>query len=158
MIMIMISYNVLQKRLLSQKYKKCSPGKYPLLLYEAVSILCISIRFDAIVYVQVYFCVHFYVQVDSCTPCLWTGLSLYSLFMYKFMYRFIPLLIVYVQVDSFIHCLCTSWSLYSLFMYRFILELIVYVQVDSFTHCLCAGLSLNSLFMYRFILEFIVYE
>ena len=28
MIMIMISYNVLQKRLSSQKYKKCSPGKY----------------------------------------------------------------------------------------------------------------------------------
>ena len=25
--MIMISYNVLQKRLISQKYKKCSPGK-----------------------------------------------------------------------------------------------------------------------------------
>ena len=28
MIMIMISYNVLQKRLISEKYKKCSPGKY----------------------------------------------------------------------------------------------------------------------------------
>ena len=37
-IMIMISYNVLQKRLISQKYKKCSPGKYALLLYVAVSI------------------------------------------------------------------------------------------------------------------------
>ena len=32
-IMIMISYNVLQKRLISQKYKKNSPGKYALLLY-----------------------------------------------------------------------------------------------------------------------------
>ena len=47
MIMIMISYNVLQKRLISQKYKKCSPGKYALLLYVAVSIRWISIRFDA---------------------------------------------------------------------------------------------------------------
>ena len=46
MIMIMISYNVLQKRLISQKYKKCSPGKYALLLYVAVSIRWISIRFD----------------------------------------------------------------------------------------------------------------
>ena len=32
----MISYNVLQKRLISQKYKKCSPGKYALLPYVAV--------------------------------------------------------------------------------------------------------------------------
>jgi len=47
MIMIMISYNVLQKRLISQKYKKCSPGKYAMLLYVAVSIHWISIRFDA---------------------------------------------------------------------------------------------------------------
>ena len=46
MIMIMISYNVLQKRLISQKYKKCSPGKYALMLYVAVSIHWISIRFD----------------------------------------------------------------------------------------------------------------
>jgi len=45
--MIMISYNVLQKRLISQKYKKCSPGKYAMLLYVAVSIRWISIiRFD----------------------------------------------------------------------------------------------------------------
>ena len=36
--MIMIKYNVLQKCLISQKYKKCSPGKYALLLYVAVSI------------------------------------------------------------------------------------------------------------------------
>ena len=42
----MISYNVLQKRLISQKYKKCSPGKYALLLYGAVSIRWISIRID----------------------------------------------------------------------------------------------------------------
>ena len=42
----MISYNVLQKRLISQKYKKCSPGKYAMLLYVAVSIRWISIRFD----------------------------------------------------------------------------------------------------------------
>ena len=41
-------YNVLQKRLISQKYKKCSPGKYALLLYVAVSIRWISIRFDSI--------------------------------------------------------------------------------------------------------------
>ena len=47
MMMIMISYNVLQKRLISQKYKKCSPGKYAMLLYVAVSIRWISIRFDA---------------------------------------------------------------------------------------------------------------
>ena len=39
----MISYNVLQKRLSSQKYKKCSPGKYALLLYVTVSIRWISI-------------------------------------------------------------------------------------------------------------------
>ena len=32
----------------SQKYKKMSPGKYPMLLYVAVSIRWISIRFDAI--------------------------------------------------------------------------------------------------------------
>jgi len=44
-IMIMISYIVLQKRLITQKYKKCSPGKYALLLYVAVSIRWISIRF-----------------------------------------------------------------------------------------------------------------
>ena len=47
MIMVMISYNVLQKRLISQKYKKYSPGKYALLLYVAVSIRWISIRFDS---------------------------------------------------------------------------------------------------------------
>ena len=35
MIMIMISYNVLQKRLICQKY---SPEKYAMLLYVAVSI------------------------------------------------------------------------------------------------------------------------
>ena len=46
MITIMISSNVLQRRLISQKYKKCSPGKYALLLYVAVSIRWISIRFD----------------------------------------------------------------------------------------------------------------
>ena len=46
MIMIMISYNVLQKRSISQKYKKCSPGKYAMLLYVAVSIRWISIRFN----------------------------------------------------------------------------------------------------------------
>ena len=96
--------------------------------------------FVFIVYVQVYFCVHFYVQVDSCTPCLWTGFSLFSLFMYKFMYRFIPLLIVYVQVDSFTHCLCTGLSMNLLLM---ILELIVYVQVDSCTYCY----KLNNLFI-----------
>ena len=47
MIMIMISYNVLQKRLVSQKHKKYSPGKYALLLCLAVSIRWISIRFDS---------------------------------------------------------------------------------------------------------------
>ena len=46
MIMIMISYNVLQKRFISQKYKRCSPAKYALLLYEAVSIRWIFTRFD----------------------------------------------------------------------------------------------------------------
>ena len=46
-IMIIIRYNVLQKRLISPKYKKCSPGKYPLLLHVAVSIRWISIRFDS---------------------------------------------------------------------------------------------------------------
>ena len=33
--MIMLSYNVLQKRLIFQKYKKCFPGKYAMLLYVA---------------------------------------------------------------------------------------------------------------------------
>jgi len=33
--------------LISQKYEKCSPGKYAMLLYVAVSIRWISIRFDA---------------------------------------------------------------------------------------------------------------
>ena len=33
--------------LISQKYKKWSPGKYAMLLYVAVSIRWISIRFDA---------------------------------------------------------------------------------------------------------------
>jgi len=47
MTMVMISYNVLQKQLISQKYKKYSPGKYALLLYVAVSIRWISIRFDS---------------------------------------------------------------------------------------------------------------
>ena len=31
----MISYNILQKRLIFQKYKKCSSGKYAMLLYVA---------------------------------------------------------------------------------------------------------------------------
>ena len=43
----MISYNVLQKRLIFQKYKKKSPGKYALLLYLAISMRWISIMFDA---------------------------------------------------------------------------------------------------------------
>ena len=50
LIMIMISYNVLQKRLISQKYKKCSPGKYAMLPYVAVSIRWISLRFDAVLF------------------------------------------------------------------------------------------------------------
>ena len=36
-----------KKRLISQKYKKCSPGKYAMLILVAVSIRWISIRFDA---------------------------------------------------------------------------------------------------------------
>ena len=40
--------NVLQKRLILKNIKKNSPGKYPMLLYVAVSIRWISIRFDAI--------------------------------------------------------------------------------------------------------------
>ena len=51
--MIIISYNVLQKRLIFQKYKKCSPGKYDMLLYVAVSIRWISIRLDAILFSMV---------------------------------------------------------------------------------------------------------
>ena len=50
MIMIMISYNVLQKRLMLKNIKKCSPGKYPLLLNVAGSIRWISIRFDALLH------------------------------------------------------------------------------------------------------------
>ena len=48
LIMIIISYNVLQKCIISQKkkYKKCSPGKY-ILSCVAVSIRWISIRFDS---------------------------------------------------------------------------------------------------------------
>ena len=37
----------------SQKYKKNSPGKYAMLLYVAVSIRWISIRFDAILFSMV---------------------------------------------------------------------------------------------------------
>ena len=43
MIMIMISYNVLQKRLILKNIKK-----YAMLLYVAVSLRWISIRFDAV--------------------------------------------------------------------------------------------------------------
>ena len=35
------------KKFNCQKYKKNSPGKYPMLLYVPVSIRWISIRFDA---------------------------------------------------------------------------------------------------------------
>jgi len=44
-IMIMISYNVLQKLLFKNK-KIISPGKYALLLYLAISKRWISIMFD----------------------------------------------------------------------------------------------------------------
>ena len=46
MIIIMISYNVWQKSIISQKYKKNSPAKYALLLYLASSIRSVSIMFD----------------------------------------------------------------------------------------------------------------
>ena len=39
---------MLKKTLIYQKYKKCSPGKYALLLYVAVSIRRISIMFDSV--------------------------------------------------------------------------------------------------------------
>ena len=42
----MISYNVWQKSLIFQKYKKNSPAKYAKLLYLASSIRWISIMFD----------------------------------------------------------------------------------------------------------------
>ena len=48
MIMMMISYNVLQKRLILKNIKKNSPGKYSMLVYVAVSIRWISIKFDAV--------------------------------------------------------------------------------------------------------------
>ena len=41
-----------KKHLISQKYKKCSSAKYALLLYVAVSIKWISIRFDFIQFDQ----------------------------------------------------------------------------------------------------------
>ena len=44
MIMKIKSYNVLQKSLVSQKYKKCPPGKYAMLLYLAISKRWISLR------------------------------------------------------------------------------------------------------------------
>ena len=47
MIMIIISYNVLQKSLIFQKISKYSPAKYALLLYLAVSIQYVSLRFDS---------------------------------------------------------------------------------------------------------------
>ena len=50
MIIIMISYNVWQKSLISQKYKKISPTKYALLLYLASSISSVSIMFDFVNY------------------------------------------------------------------------------------------------------------
>ena len=48
--MIMISYNILQKRLIFQKYKKCSPGKYAMDhgAIRSGSIRWISMRFDAL--------------------------------------------------------------------------------------------------------------
>ena len=49
-LMIMISYNVLQKSLISQNYKKYSPAKYALLLFLAVSIRTVSIRMVSIMF------------------------------------------------------------------------------------------------------------
>ena len=65
MIMIIIRYNVLQKRSISQKYKKCSPEKYALLLYVAVSIRWISIRFDFSIKVFPFNLVHLLI----CSTC-----------------------------------------------------------------------------------------
>ena len=47
MIMIMISYNILQKRLISQKYKKMFSRKIRHVAIRSGSIRWISIRFDA---------------------------------------------------------------------------------------------------------------
>jgi len=47
MIMIMISYNILQKRLIFQKYKKMFFGKIRHVAIRSESIRWISIRFDA---------------------------------------------------------------------------------------------------------------
>jgi len=46
MIMIMISYNILQKRLIFQKYKKMFSRKIPHVAIHSESIRWISIRFD----------------------------------------------------------------------------------------------------------------
>ena len=47
MIMIMISYNILQKRLIFQKYKKMLSWKIRHVAIRSGSIRWISIRFDA---------------------------------------------------------------------------------------------------------------
>ena len=47
MIMIMISYNILQKRLIFQKYKKMLSRKIRHVAIRSGSIRWISIRFDA---------------------------------------------------------------------------------------------------------------
>ncbi len=59
--MISRSYNVLQKRLILKNKKKISPGKYAMLLYVAVSIRWISIRFDFAIYLYL-------LQVYDCSP------------------------------------------------------------------------------------------
>ena len=48
MMMVMISYNILQKRLIFQKYKKMFSGKMRHVAIRSGSIRWISIRFDAI--------------------------------------------------------------------------------------------------------------
>ena len=63
----MISYNVLQKSLISQKYKKNSPGKYALLLYLTISIRCISIMFDAVRAINLWVTV---IKVSNIKQCM----------------------------------------------------------------------------------------
>ena len=50
--------SIFREKKISQKYKKWSPGKYPMLLYVAVSMRWISIRFDAVNSYHIYIFKH----------------------------------------------------------------------------------------------------
>ena len=64
------SYHIYTDYLTSQKYKKCSPEKYALLLYLAVSIRWISIRWIFIRWISIRWIFIMFDVVFSQTHCL----------------------------------------------------------------------------------------